>query len=113
MSGRTLYIEDAEPAAPCVCSNCEWKGAAVLLLPATDGSLTPGDPSFAGRCPDCDSVAYLDRPKDQAMDALNHLIWTLGQGYPVGDANLLRAADKLAKALSDAPGGLTATITFN
>lgn len=43
----------------CECGNCDWKGAADTLAPIEDCILTPGDPSPAGRCPECDSLAYV------------------------------------------------------
>lgn len=110
---RSLYIEEHEnDDDPCDCGNCDWKGTFADLLPVDDGALTAGDPSFAGRCPECDSVAYLDRPQDRAGDALRHLIWTLGKGYPPGDANLERATAKFTEALAACRPGLTITMTI-
>lgn len=77
MSGRTLYIEEHEnDGAPCRCGSCDWRGTFAELNEVTDGALTAGDASPAGRCPDedCDSFAYLNRPEDRAQDALRALI---------------------------------------
>lgn len=115
MSGRILYIEtDGEPDnTPVTGCGCGWKGTLGKCDPVTGGALTAGDASPCGRCPKCDCFIYLDRPKDRAIDALESVLWGLAQGYPPGDSNLTRVADKLAKALSDAPGGLTVTITIS
>lgn len=38
---------------------CNWRGR-FYQLRAIDGcALTPGDPSPAGRCPECDALAYV------------------------------------------------------
>lgn len=43
------------------CGACEWIGCASQLTAIEDCSLTPGDPSPAGRCPDCNTLAYVER----------------------------------------------------
>lgn len=48
----------------CTCSDCDWKGTADLLEDIDECCLTPGDPSPAGRCPECDSLAYVDQPAE-------------------------------------------------
>jgi hypothetical protein len=52
---------------PCTCSDCAWKGMADALATIGDCSLTPGDESPAGRCPECDSLAYIDQPDPKAL----------------------------------------------
>lgn len=60
-SAKIQFAE--EPATiGCTCSNCDWTGTADKLEPIGDAILTPGDPSPAGRCPDCDCLAYVDTP---------------------------------------------------
>lgn len=72
MGRRSITIEDVAPDAPCFCGGCGWTGRADALVPCEDAILTPGDASPAGRCPDCEALAYLDRPEDRARDeALN------------------------------------------
>lgn len=62
---------------PCTCSNCEWSGMGDDLDEIEDCSLTPGDPSPAGRCPDCCSLAYVDTPETRARDAAPDLLVAL------------------------------------
>lgn len=70
-------------STPCVCSSCDGPMTLEDLEAIGDCSLTPGDASPAGRCPHCDSLAYLDRPidrmHDKAKDAfalLERLYWS-------------------------------------
>jgi hypothetical protein len=64
-----------DPATlPCQCGGCEWKGTAAQLVDIEDCGLTPGDPSPAGRCPECNALAYLDREKDRAQDIALQLL---------------------------------------
>jgi hypothetical protein len=64
-----IDVDDESPAS----CDCGWHGPAARLLPIDDCALTPGDPSPAGRCPDCDSLAYLVR-YDDAAGALRDLL---------------------------------------
>jgi len=41
------------------CNDCAWNGRAEDALPIVSCVLTPGDPSPAGRCPMCESLAYI------------------------------------------------------
>ncbi len=50
---------ELEEDAPCSCGMCPWVGPASELAEIKGCSLTPGDPSPAGRCPACDSLAYV------------------------------------------------------
>lgn len=55
----------------CSCSDCEWTGTADQLAEIGDAVLTPGDPSPAGRCPDCAALAYVDDDREsRLLDAL-------------------------------------------
>lgn len=76
---------------PCACDNCGWKGWGVNLKVIEDCELTPGDPSPAGRCPKCDSLAYLDRPLDRAREHADALVKALRAG------DLAAAAEALTK----------------
>lgn len=67
MSGESyivdsFYVEDDQPA---VCSDCGWAGLSQELNEIGNVCLDAGDPSPAGRCPDCDCIAYLDRAVDR------------------------------------------------
>ena len=53
---------DVEPSDGAKCSDCGWEGRAGALQEVEDCSLTPGDPSPAGRCPKCGCIAYLKEP---------------------------------------------------
>ena len=55
---------------PCTCGSCAWSGPAEALAAIKDCALDPGDASPAGRCPECDSLAYPDRPQDHLRDAV-------------------------------------------
>jgi len=61
-----ISISDDEP---CACGSCGWRGPAGLLKEIEDCALDPGDASPAGRCSECDSLAYLDRPADRVREA--------------------------------------------
>lgn len=86
-----------EDSAPCVCGGgCGWHGTAQWLDEIEDCSLTPGDPSPAGRCPRCGSLAYLDRPKDRAMDQaerLAALTRSLLEAFPWGTDDEINGGD--------------------
>jgi len=105
MSGRTIIIErSASPETPAACGACDWRGSAGDLAPVTDAVLTPGDPAPAGRCPECDSLAYLARPvarvREHALQFAKvaaEIIWGSGT-----DDGLQRAIDKSRTALSAA-----------
>ena len=49
--------------SPAECGDCDWEGPVGDLLEIGDCSLTPGDPSPAGRCPECETIAYVVKPK--------------------------------------------------
>ena len=40
---------------------CGWQGRYWQAKPIESCSLTPGDPSPAGRCPDCDALVYIQK----------------------------------------------------
>jgi len=50
----------------CECGSCDWKGKAAFVDPIEHAVLTPGDPSPAGRCPECGSLAYVSAKGDDA-----------------------------------------------
>lgn len=67
----TVEIDHAHPPETPV-GGCGCDGPNRTLAEVAeigDCSLTPGDPSPAGRCPDCDGLVYVDTPKARAMDA--------------------------------------------
>lgn len=69
MSGRSIIIEEPSEELPATCDDCHWHGTAGELLEAEGAVLTPGDPSPAGRCPVCETLAYLARPEDAERSA--------------------------------------------
>jgi hypothetical protein len=56
-------IDDPAADTQCQCGNCTWRGVFSDLAPIGACSLTPGDPSPAGRCPECDTLAYVVKPE--------------------------------------------------
>lgn len=59
---------DAPPGAtPCTCGDCGWSGPFAALAAIGDCALTPGDPSPAGRCPACSTLAYVT-PREACDD---------------------------------------------
>lgn len=72
--------DHAADDAPCKCGSCAASWRYEQLAPIGDCSLTPGDASPAGRCadPGCDSLAYLDRPVDRAVDLVRGLYDSAG-----------------------------------
>lgn len=61
MSNQGYYVSaiDVEDSAPCECGDCGWKGPAEALREIEECILTAGDPSPAGRCPECEALAYV------------------------------------------------------
>ena len=41
------------------CDGCEWVGTFGDVAEIEDCGLTPGDPSPAGRCPECGELVYI------------------------------------------------------
>lgn len=55
-----VLIDEPAPETPCECSDgCQGPIPYSALSEIGDCSLTPGDPSPAGRCPECESLAYI------------------------------------------------------
>lgn len=52
----------------CTCGDCDWSGDVDELDIIEGCSLTPGDPSPAGRCPECGTLAYPDEERDHDVD---------------------------------------------
>lgn len=63
-----VLIEEPDPATPCECSGCGWTGTFAECAEIEDCSLTPGDPSPAGRCsnPNCNSLVYVVKRRDNS-----------------------------------------------
>jgi hypothetical protein len=71
MSRLLIIIEHhGDDADPVACGSCDWTGTAGDVEEVTDCILTAGDASPVGRCPECDSLAYLVRPVDLAQNAV-------------------------------------------
>lgn len=51
-----VYIKEG---AVLVCSACEWTGDDSQTAEIEGCALSAGDPSPAGRCPECDSLVYV------------------------------------------------------
>ena len=55
----------ADDEAPVGCGSCAWHGRYDQTVAIGLCSLTPGDPSPSGRCPECDSLCYLDAVEEK------------------------------------------------
>lgn len=88
-----IDVSDATPDTPVTGS-----GVNGLTLkdvhPIKNCSLTPGDPSPVGRCPQTGDLVYLDRPKDRVHDAAEELLEAL--------KNLLAPGLTAARHIEDA-----------
>ena len=51
-------IDIAYVSGPCECESCRWTGDTSALVRIEGTELTPGDLVPAGRCPECDELAY-------------------------------------------------------
>ncbi len=60
------YMAVITVCGPCACDACDWTGDAAELADIEDCALDPGDASPAGRCPECDSLAYPVKPEPVA-----------------------------------------------
>lgn len=95
--------EPCVPLAPARCGSCSWRGTSDELEDIEDCALDAGDPSPAGRCPDpdCGCIAYLDRPKDRAPEAMSKALKALLHqceylGAPTGHPDMQAAREALA-----------------
>jgi hypothetical protein len=79
---------------PCHCSDCDWRGTFADLNAIDDCMLTPGDPSPAGRCPECDTLAYIDQP-----DEAEHLRALLREAIGLMPLGTRLRADWVERAL--------------
>lgn len=113
MSGRHLYIED-HPDKHCSVTGCGcgWKGNVALMNPVTDGALTAGDASPAGRCPLCDELVYLNRPQDRAVNALLALLRRYNDPAEGPQGSYVTARIRLEDAIGEALGGRAITTTI-
>jgi hypothetical protein len=58
----TALVDGVDDNAPCHCDDCDWTGIASDTKDIEDCILTPGDGSPVGRCPECDTLAYVSKP---------------------------------------------------
>jgi len=89
MTGYAATVFDMDNDTPVSCGSCEWGGTASELLEIGDAILTPGDPSPAGRCPECESLAYVEDPPP--LYNLTYEIGSHGEGvetYSLDDLKL-------------------------
>jgi hypothetical protein len=62
VSGYSVQVDfmgDPETIPVDGCFGCGWTGMASECAEIDTCSLTPGDPSPAGRCPECDCLVYI------------------------------------------------------
>jgi hypothetical protein len=55
----TVEMDEPSGDTPCRCDDCGWTGRFDQVAEIGGCSLTPGDASPAGRCPECDTLVYL------------------------------------------------------
>jgi len=97
-----ITIEEAEPDAPVSCGCCEWRGAAAQLDEPDGAILTPGDPSPAGRCPECGSLVYLEEEDPPAPSVEAQLVTALLHQQSLSKEGLLELAQEAADACAAA-----------
>lgn len=76
MENYTVEMDEPNESTICQCGSCDWRGPFSKLIEIGDCSLTSGDGSPAGRCPDsdCESLAYLvDDPLTRAQSSISGL----------------------------------------
>lgn len=59
-----------DPATRCNCNGCDWRGLMSDLAEIESCSLTPGSIVPAGRCPECNSLAYADNDPADRLAAM-------------------------------------------
>jgi len=74
---------DDTPVTGC---GCGWKGTVGAVNYIHDCSLTPGDASPVGRCPDCYSLVYVDTPEARAGDEVDNMLAVLRKFAALPDA---------------------------
>jgi hypothetical protein len=85
MGRDVITIEEADPSARAECGACDWGGPA-SQLEAPDGAiLTPGDPSPAGRCPECGALAYLAEAEPAPAPTMPHPLPLYARVLEAGD----------------------------
>ena len=63
------------PKTPCDCPNCDWRGTLADLQPMGICCLTTGNIVPAGRCPQCSSLAFVEKDLVKSLaEALNTAI---------------------------------------
>jgi hypothetical protein len=109
-------IEDSLPReTPVNGCGCDWPGTLGQVEPIRDCCLTPGDPSPAGRCPQCLGLVYVDTENTRLMDAAPDLLAAL-EGLLafaeaaetkilVGDEGCLWPVEEARAAIAKAKGG--------
>lgn len=108
-------IDAPDDTTSCECSDCGWTGNFVELRPIGDCCLTPGDGSPAGRCPECDALAYVDTVKSRAhengerLHALLKTLLRLLRDKSVG-AKLEAAIGRCQKLVDEIDGSNDGTI---
>ncbi len=72
----TVELDEPEDDVVCVCGACDWEGTFADVADIGDCSLTPGDPSPAGRCPeeDCGALCYVQTEKTILADSAPGLL---------------------------------------
>lgn len=77
MEGYTVTIDEPEDDTLCKCSDCGEVSQFEDLEDIEEATLTPGDDSPAGRCPHCQSLAYVVTRKTTMRDASGAMLSAL------------------------------------
>lgn len=100
---------------PCECSDCDWNGDSSALVEIDACSLTAGDASPAGRCPECHSLAYvceaLPVPPGNLAPHLMTMMNLVRLKYGNLDADVTLALAEAGSALAGEPVTATGTLT--
>jgi hypothetical protein len=76
-----IAYNDAPNKLNCKCGSCSWTGTALELKDIEGAALTPGDESPAGRCPECDALAYIGSDKDERKAERAYRVIARKQGW--------------------------------
>lgn len=67
-------VDHVDDSAPACCGDCGWIGVAVDTAEIGECALNPGDPSPVGRCPECDSIAYVKEAPNPILHDVAHVL---------------------------------------
>lgn len=126
----SIYIQVANPEAPCSCQDCDWQGpaSALQLVASIEERISAGEIVPAGECPACGALAHLDAPEPvvapdavaiprAVLQALVNAAQTTAEDWKTGiesgtyESDLIGALDKIENAIAAAEAALGQTAT--